>query len=196
MATKNEIIGMIRFIETEYPDLFSGLDKDQLQMKTDFWYESLKQYDAKILRKAAEQIVREYRTTPKLSHIIARLEILTTPAEMTNEELWADFCGRMAETTKKMTELYYAANSEINSVSSMTDVEEIQKNYKSELRSLKQSEFDALSPILKSYAASVDRYIDLCFMEEKDLQFERAGFLKRIDDIRATMKRNTYRGEA
>ena len=162
--TKKHVLGILQMIASEYGD---KLDVATTQMRVEMWYASLNAYPEELVDRAVANAMRATPYRLKLADVCNAIKSMQALGEKPDEALWEELRA-VFPTVVHNTEGY-------------------RYDYMNEgarCRKSNEAIFSALSPEIRAYIRSVSELITVAYMNEEELRFEKARFLRRIGEIR------------
>lgn len=175
MIDKAEIVKIITAIKIQCPEGLQAKTQEELSILVGLWYDALKEYPKEVVWVATRNALKNtvFQKQNWLGAICAEIKKIADSFEVDSVQLWED----LRRIIWRISEDAFLANS------NATFVEENGKQQRVNAYNRIVNEYNSLPEILKHYVCSVDRLIRLSKMEEKDLDIERARFLKTIPDM-------------
>jgi hypothetical protein len=150
--------------------------KQHIKLQADIWLEILGRYDKDLAMKAFYDVCKteKYRITP--AHIVERIEKIENAFRKSEQEIWAKFRKILKRVNNCVYKLKFTAVEGNGKTQGENAQEELQRLY------------EGLSPELKRYCGNISGLKDLSQLDDEELEFEKARFLKHIGKIKESVK--------
>lgn len=176
--TKVEVWDILRLIAVEYGEKLGDTkaDRDAAKLRIDMWHAALNSYPKEVVHTAVANVMRTLPFRPKLADVCKEIRRLQSLGEKSDEELWVELSGVLAEVRHNTEGYRYDFNGEGE-----------------RCRRSNERIYAALSPEIRDYLRSISELITVAYMSDEDLHYERSRFMKRIGEIReqARLRRET-----
>lgn len=176
--TKVEVWDILRLIAVEYGEKLGDTkaDRDAAKLRIDMWHAALNGYPKEVVYAAVANVMRTLPFRPKLADVCKEIRRLQSLGEKSDEELWVELSGVLAEVRHNTEGYRYDFNGEGE-----------------RCRRSNERIYAALSPEIRDYLRSISELITVAYMSDEDLHYERSRFMKRIGEIReqARLRRDT-----
>ena len=173
---KQDIIKMLTVIESLYGGKSTSELKQHIQLQADIWLEILGRYDKDLAMKAFYDVCKteKYRITP--AHIVEQIEKIETAFGKSDQQLWAEFRKILKRANNCAYKLKFTAVEGNGKTQGENAQEELQQLY------------DGLPPELQRYCGNISGLKYLSELNDEELEFEKARFLKDIGKKKAEIK--------
>ena len=175
MIDKGEIVKIITAIKIQCPEGLQAKTQEELSLLVNLWYESLKEYPKEVVWTGVRNALKNtvYQKQNWLGAICVEIKKIADSFDRNGVELW--------EELRRV--LFRISDDVFLAYSNATFVEENGKQQRHNAYDRIVEVYNAMEELLKKYVCTVGRLIQLSRMEERDLEIERARFLKAIPEM-------------
>lgn len=169
----NQYLAMIRI---NFENAYKTQSDIERQMLIKSWYEILKEYPKEVCDRAVISAIRNAEFAPRIGSIVKEIEAMQEALQKPENELWSELMGVLRRVASNA--YYYRFNA-------------VQENGLTQgqiARMDNEKIFENLSPELKSYLCNLQGLVDLTYMTDDDLSYERNRFSKTLPQLRQRAK--------
>lgn len=179
--TAQDINKYITTIRINFENSYKAQTDEEREILIRSWYAILKDYPKEIVDNAVLQALKHAKYAPRIGDIVEQIERMRTAYEKSDGELWAELRGVLREVAKCAYAFRFNAiddNGKTQGDNARDRVEEI---------------FNGLSAELKDYCRNSRGLIDIAQMDDSDMQYEKARFLRVMPTLkeRARVRQET-----
>jgi hypothetical protein len=156
-----QIIALIRINNEKAYQITEG----EMTVLVNFWYESLCAYPKEIVFEATKNAIRNSEFTPRLATIINEIKKLSSIGKKSDIELWAELKDVLWNVRDAAYDLRYDSSWQDAS----NRISRIYSNLSSEI---------------KLYVVNTSSLIEIANLDDEELKFEKARFLKLLPTLR------------
>lgn len=171
----------ITTIRINFENAYKTQTDEEREILIRSWYAILKDYPKEIVDKAVLQAIKHAEYAPRIGSIVKEVERMREAYEKSDAELWAELRSVLREVEKCVYCFRFnaiEANGKTQGDNARDRVEEI---------------FNGLSAELKDYCRNSRGLIDIAQMDDTDMQYEKARFLRVMPTLkeRARVRQET-----
>jgi hypothetical protein len=180
MMSKKQISDLILLIAVEFPKDID-LSEKALKMKVGLWHDVLKNYEYNALLFAVTESLKSLHFCPKLSDITAELTKLENAFGLSAEQYWSEIEKALIRASYLSSSFHYTYR-------------ENGKETQGELaRKESVNLYEKLPDSSKAFFGNYSTFMKVALLD--DLQFEKARFLRRFEELRQRLQIRITAGE-
>ena len=175
--TKQDVIAMVGTVKVNYPFAYkskegTGYSNEDLALLANVWYENLKAYPREIVLEAFSRSLRACKIAVALADIIEQIDKMQEAFQPSAQEKWQ-------KLKKTLDEVYSLAT-----CFNYTYVQDNGLTQGQNARNKVCGIFDSLPPEVQRYCGNASGLIEIAKLEEEQLEFEKARFVKVIGEYK------------
>mgnify|MGYP000939222845 CR=1 FL=1 len=172
--TKQDVIAMVGTVKVNYPFAYKekGYSNEDLALLGNVWYENLKSYPREIVLEAFSRSLRVCKIAVTLADIIEQIDKMQAAFQPSANEKWQ-------ELKKTLYEVYNLAT-----CFNYTYVQENGLTQGQNARNKVHGIFNSLPSEVQRYCGNASGLKDLAMLDDEQLEFEKARFLKVIGEYK------------
>ena len=175
--TMQDITEMIKLISATYPYAFKDIkSNDDRQRVKDLWFAILSEYPKELVIKGLHEAMKIEKVNIVPANIIEQIEKIENAFGKSDQQLWAEFRKILKRANNCAYKLKFTAVEGNGKTQGENAQEELQRLY------------DGLPPELQRYCGNISGLKYLSELNDEELEFEKARFLKDIGKKKAEIK--------
>lgn len=170
---KKTVVRLMVELKANYRYTFRDVTKEEMAIMTERWYDCLKHFTDEQVENAFKVALCKLSMPPTIADIIgiiSRQERLTEPSD-------ADLWRKIVTARGELCQSVWVKNGGFRALW--------------ELRGKEARRVYEMLPIAVQHYVGFEAFCDLCGMDDEELKYERARFLKSISDIREAVREST-----
>lgn len=164
MLTKDDVMSMIAVVKVHYAFNYKNFTADDYVILANSWYEDLKGYPKELVFEAFNQAKRVQKIAITTADIIEQITKMQEAFNPSLQEKWVEF-KRILKSAESEASLYRGYGF-------------------SECREFLQKIYDGMLPEFQRYCGGFSGMIDICLLEDEQMEFEKTRFLKQIGEYK------------
>lgn len=165
VLTKKDILQLIGVIKLNYAYAYKDIDKNNLSLMAEVWFNSLKIYPKEIVLQVMQYTLEKSTYPPSLADIINNLKEIVYSTYPNANELW----NEISEAIDKATQIYYFG--EQHSIDGVRPKDRLQRV------------FDSLNEICREWLGNIETLKSMRKLDTTALACEKARFIKDLPNI-------------
>ena len=172
MITKNDVFAMIATVKVHYSFNYKNFTADDYATLTNSWYEDLKGYPKELVFEGFNRAKKVNKIAVTTADIIEQIDKMQEAFQPSAQEKWQ-------KLKKTLDEVYSLAT-----CFNYTYVQDNGLTQGQNARNKVCGIFDSLPPEVQRYCGNASGLIEIAKLEEEQLEFEKARFVKVIGEYK------------
>lgn len=166
---REDITEMIKLIKATYPYALKDIEgKEDIAKVKDLWFLLLGEYPKELVIKAFHECLKVEKVNIVPASIIEQIEKIQSAFEPSEQELWQELRSKLNKVADLNSRRKYTALEANGLTQGQNAMYEIERLY------------NGFSGCIKRYCGSVSGLIQLAELDDEQMEFEKARFLKGI----------------
>lgn len=174
--TLEDVNKYITTIRINFENSYKTQTEEERLLLLKTWYAILKDYPKEVCDVAVINAIKNAEYAPRIGAIVKEIEKMQEALQKPEHELWSELMGVLREVTRNV----YASR--------FTAVQPNGLTQGDNARNANRQIFENLSPELKAYCCNLQGLIEIAYMDDNELSYEKARFLKTLPQLRQREK--------
>lgn len=172
MLTKNDVFAMIATVKVHYSFNYKNFTADDYATLTNSWYEDLKGYPKELVFEGFNRAKKVNKIAVTTADIIEQIDKMQEAFQPSAQEKWQEFRKKIDEVFSLTQCFYYTAIKENGLTQGQNAINKVYEI------------FNSLPPEVQRYCGNASGLIEIAKLEEEQLEFEKARFVKVIGEYK------------
>ena len=176
MLTKTDIMQLIGMVRVHYPFNYKDFKDNDYIILRDSWYDDLKEYPKELVFKCFNEAKKVNKISVTTADIIEQIEKIKTAFGKSEQQLWAEFRTALEKAGDCVYKFKFKMIEDNGKTQGENAQEELQRLY------------EGLPAELQRYCGNISGLKNLSQLDDEELEFEKARFLKHIGRLKESVK--------
>lgn len=176
-VTVNDVNQYITMIRINFENSYKTQTKEEMKLLIKSWFAILKDYPKEVCDVAVINAIKNAEFAPRIGTIVKEIEKMQLALEKSDGELWMELTNVLPEVAHFAGKVRYTY---IPAGSTLTQGEMARNRI--------EAIYNSLSPELKQYCGNANGLIDVAYMTNSQLNYEKTRFERVMPQIKARTK--------